>query len=853
MARPTDTFRLFVSSTFSDLKEERNALHARVFPKLRALCEEHGARFQAIDLRWGVREEAGLDQQTMKICLDEVKRCQALTPKPNFLVLLGDRYGWRPLPAEIPADEWKQIADHLEGQGTDGERRLGQLLEWYRLDLNARPKDDPPGVWLLRPRTEREHGTAMYEDQVVWNREVESPLRRILIEATAGLDLPLEVRLKYDASATEQEIARGALGVEDAPEHVFCFFRTIGEMPEDGRAEGYRDLVRVEGGDEAPERWAPDTEADRLLQELKGPDGKLRRRLPEGNFFSYEAGWLGSEGERRTPITTEHLDALCQDVERVLSTVIRGQVEELEKERAKITELAEEVGQHDAFIEDRTKFFVGRERTLERIGEYLQGPGGRPLALIGDPGSGKSAVMARAAEKAREEHSADARIVCRFIGWTPGSAAVRELLDKLCRQVAQLYGADEETPSDYRELVEEFPKRLALATEEQPLFLFLDALDQLSEGDNARNLIWLPAELPPHVRLVVSTSTHPGETGAVLARRLPDDCRFSLDAMPVEEAHDLLGMWFDDRDVGRSLGGRAETVQDCTGQWGYVLERYDGSQESRRPLYLKLGFEEARRWRSFDDTEGAEEGTVPGEEGAPERSVVRLAPGIGSLIHQLFDRLAEAENHGEPIVARSLGYLLAGKNGLTEDELIDVLSRDDAVLGEVKRFHDPPEEKLPVVIWSRLYFDLEGYLTRRSADRATLLAFFHRQLEEVARSRYLEPSDQEPRRKLERHRALAAYFEDPDAQPLFRKESPNVRKLSELPWQQTHAADPRNADDEMWGKLYRTLTDFDFLEAKCTHVAVTTARSDGHERKVYGGVYELQEDYRRALEVFPAA
>jgi len=50
---------------------------------------EHGFRFQAIDLRWGVSEEAGLDQQTMKICLEEIERSQKVSPKPNFIVLLG--------------------------------------------------------------------------------------------------------------------------------------------------------------------------------------------------------------------------------------------------------------------------------------------------------------------------------------------------------------------------------------------------------------------------------------------------------------------------------------------------------------------------------------------------------------------------------------------------------------------------------------------------------------------------------------------------------------------------------------------------------------------------------------------
>ena len=84
MAQSTRTFRIFVSSTFSDLKAERNALQERVFPRLRELAMAHGCRFQAIDLRWGVSEEAALDQQTMKICLGEIERCQKCQPAAQF-------------------------------------------------------------------------------------------------------------------------------------------------------------------------------------------------------------------------------------------------------------------------------------------------------------------------------------------------------------------------------------------------------------------------------------------------------------------------------------------------------------------------------------------------------------------------------------------------------------------------------------------------------------------------------------------------------------------------------------------------------------------------------------------------
>ena len=105
----TKTFRIFVSSTFSDFKTERDELQSDVFQGLRNHCESRGYKFQVVDLRWGVTDEAGLDQQTMKICLDEIRRCQEISPRPNFIILLGDRYGWRPLPYEIRRDEFEKF------------------------------------------------------------------------------------------------------------------------------------------------------------------------------------------------------------------------------------------------------------------------------------------------------------------------------------------------------------------------------------------------------------------------------------------------------------------------------------------------------------------------------------------------------------------------------------------------------------------------------------------------------------------------------------------------------------------------------------------------------------------------
>ena len=43
-----------------------------------------------------------------------------------------------------------------------------------------------------------------------------------------------------------------------------------------------------------------------------------------------------------------------------------------------------------------------------------------------------------------------------------------------------------------------------VATLEKPLVIILDSLDQLSSSNHAHRLNWLPWQLPPHVRLIVS-------------------------------------------------------------------------------------------------------------------------------------------------------------------------------------------------------------------------------------------------------------------------------------------------------------------------------------------------------------
>lgn len=70
-----------------------------------------------------------------------------------------------------------------------------------------------------------------------------------------------------------------------------------------------------------------------------------------------------------------------------------------------------------------------------------------------------------------------------------------------------------------------------------------------------------------------------------------------------------------------------------------------------------------------------------------------------------------------------------GRNGLTNEELLHVLSLDDEVLDEIYQYWPPPDPKevaVPTLVWARLRYELEEYLVERQAEGKTVLVLYHR-------------------------------------------------------------------------------------------------------------------------------
>ena len=453
---------------------------------------------------------------------------------------------------------------------------------------------------------------------------------------------------------------------------------------------------------------------------------------------------------------------------------------------------------HEEFRKDRAKVFIGRKDILNEIDRYIGDNRRQPLAIHGASGSGKSALMAKAVQNLRDRNkdslTPEAVIIDRFIGASPESTNIRLLLESLCKVINRAYAQDEfEVPEDFNKLVQAFKERLTLATSEKPLLIFLDALDQLSQTESAHNLNWLPSELPPNVKIIVSTLPEPYLCLNTLKAKLPAENIKELQLLSPQHGEEVLDVWLKSADRRLQNEQRREVLGNFS--------------QCRLPLYLKLALEEAKRWHSYDN--------VPKYEGR-----LGLAKDIPGIIGDLFWRLSQPANHGRLLVERSLGYLAAARNGLTEDEILDFLSLDREFFLEFKgqSHHElTDQQRLPVIVWSRLFYDLEPYLTERFADRTSLLTFYHRQLGEVSIQTYLSG---ETRQK--RHCHLATYFA---AQENKRhsgdKKTLNFRKLSELPYQQIQG--------EIWNELETTLTDLPFIEAKCAA----------------GMTYDLIENYAR--------
>ncbi|MFP3295900.1 MAG: tetratricopeptide repeat protein, partial [Caldisphaera sp.] len=124
--------RIFISSTFKDLNDERSYLVNVIFPELVRITRERGITLTIIDLRWGIPDEASIFK-VIKTCFDEIDKA-----RPHFIGIVGERYGY------VPSEDKNA---RLNLQVIDNEEIRRKLEEYTKNNLSITEMEMEYGVF----------------------------------------------------------------------------------------------------------------------------------------------------------------------------------------------------------------------------------------------------------------------------------------------------------------------------------------------------------------------------------------------------------------------------------------------------------------------------------------------------------------------------------------------------------------------------------------------------------------------------------------------------------------------------------------------------------------------------------
>ncbi|KAK1175609.1 NACHT and WD repeat domain-containing protein 2-like [Acipenser oxyrinchus oxyrinchus] len=722
--------RVFMCANPDDTEAERNALREHVYPKLREFCREnYGIEFQVVDLYWGIKPEEWDSPELHRIRMRLLEECLRTSAGPCFVALVGEKYGSIQIPGEVESSEFEMILDAAVEAKLD--TRI--LEEWYCRDENA-----VPPAYYLKPKSEmlkNYHNAMDYtnnsQKDKMW-QNISEEIKKIFKTAVSLLQgkgtMNYNQAKRFFCSAIEDELDF-ALGKQMPAflKNCVCYIRKIAnfdrhaKLPEMGR---YMDTI-VEN-----DKVVRNQEAHERLIKLR--DEFIPTVVASSNFRVYTSVThcdmkLGYSQE----VENHYVEGLCKQFYEDMVDIIQAAVQQ--NFDTETDPLYDEVLQHLSLCKTYASFYEHRCEALNMIHKYiLPSKAGRmnPLIVYGGPCTGKTLLLAEVAKQAyawlQQEmgQDTDPVVIVRFLGSTEVGSELRSVLQSICKQIAINYRClVHSNPHKIHDLKELLVNLMNESSFHRPLIIILDAVEQLSDSDEARKLWWLPINLPRSVRIVVSTL--PNKHGILQKMR----------CLIHDEDNYVELMQRDRKMCSQILKHQLLKVKRkvTSGQQIYVNEAL---AKCTLPMFVNLIFREVMHWRSHKDVDDSS-----------------LCVTVHESIEQLFWSL---ENKlGSRFVVRALGYITMAKTGLSEMELEDILSLDNSVLSEIivsTNLQNPL--RISYILIAKLKEELNGYLVERQVRNVTLLVWANRHLQLIAQKLYL--SNEEDVHQM--HSLLAEYF-----------------------------------------------------------------------------------------------
>eukprot|EP00055_Hartaetosiga_balthica_P016269 m.101938 g.101938 ORF g.101938 m.101938 type:complete len:2017 (+) comp9070_c1_seq1:232-6282(+) len=668
---PKQLVRIFTSSTFDDLKEERNALMERSYPVLREKLGALGLQFQVVDMRWGIRDESTNDHKTTAICMEEIRECQEKSLGPNFVTLLSQRYGYRPFPAVIDKDELDKLVSACSQEDAD------LIHMWFKLDANV-----VPSVYRLLPVTdnlpyfmENEDKEKRGKDRGQWWAWFDQMCGAFRSAADVVFMDNHNLRHKYYFSITEEEIRRGILDLTPEARENQCLWlrRNITNLEE----------IAQKGGDKRVGAFIDmagnkiDDDAHSLLAVLR--EDELPSALPSHAVLEYDVQFEPNQGI--DPKNMDHASYINRMVDEFTEKMIDTVEANLRIARSKLSsdENIAEILTHNKFVENESALFCGRKELLQSLLDKLKPSSSKqhPVVVTGPEGCGKSCLIAKACSSLL----ASTCVVSRFIGISSQSGNLRPLVESLVFQISAAYGKTISISTDFTKTRDAFEQILSLATKKQPLLIVIDGLDRLGTSEEGRHLEkWIPNTLPPYVSFVIGLSAEIPDTFIRMYDILEDtnSVASNIIEVPMLSADDV-GV-FVESTLSRNNQALTNNQKDQVKK--EILDNPSA-------LYAKMSMSIALKTKSDDE-------------------FIQYPDSKEGILNQLLDEMEVT--HGQFLVKHTIAYITLAFEGVTSAELEDLLSLDDDVLNDVFQYWEPPIRRLPPLLLVRVLRDIRHFI-----------------------------------------------------------------------------------------------------------------------------------------------
>jgi len=492
-------------------------------------------------------------------------------------------------------------------------------------------------------------------------------------------------------------------------------------------------------------------EAERLSEKRRGQLAALKE-LIRSSGVPVQEGY-------RDPVRFGEL--VKEDLMRVIDSLAPPPAPLTDAERANAALDREDMAQEE-FAASRFGVYIPRQDYFDRLDAHAAGDTS-PLVVLGDSGSGKSALLAHWAYRYRAHHPDDL-VLLHFVGASSESTDWAAMLRRFMGEFKRKFNLSEEIPVKEYALRTEFLNWLSMAAAHGRVVLVIDALNHLEDRHGALDLIWLPLTIPGNIRLIVSTL--PGRPLDTV-RKLGWPA-MTVEPLTVSERDTLITCYLHKYRRELSIPLR---------------ERLAAADQTKNPLFLRSLLEELRVHGEFERlTRQIEE--------------YLTAQTIDSLLEMILKRYECDYDRDRPgLVKDTTSLLWAARRGLSKPELMDILGRDGRPLpdaywaplflvmehslveksGLFTFFHEYIRQAVEHRYLTQDKSKMEAYL--RIADyfepkeKRGLFAFFHKYIRQVVEHRYLTQNN---KLKLRAHLRIADYFESKENSP---------RKIAELPWQ----------------------------------------------------------------------